>query len=308
MARRRVTVALLGEDQEFQRLQAEDAREAAAHHHLEVEVLFAENNPIIQIQQLFRVVHAPPESRPCAIVTETITGEGLERVARNAVKAGIGWVLINRRVPYLAELRQERPDLPICSVGTDQIEVGRIQGRQFRAFLPAGGQVLYIEGPPDTSVAQERLAGMRAAIADAGITVQLTSGVWTETSGEQAVNSVLRLKTWETTRFDLVGCQNDAMAAGALKALREFKAADLSRIPVTGCDGLLAGGRRLVDTRQLAATIVTRSNTGPAIDLVARHLQTRQAPPADVLLPAASYPEESRLGSGPLRAAGRDTR
>src|SRR5438046_2856373 len=182
MALGRVTVALLGEDQEFERLQAEDAREAAAHHHLEVEVLFAENNPIIQIQQLFRVVHLPEEKRPCAIVTETITGEGLERVARNAVKSGIGWILINRRVPYLAELIQQRPDLPISSVGTDQVEVGRIQGRQFRSLLPGGGHVLYIEGPPDTSVAQERLAGMRTTIADADIGVQVTSGLWTEAS------------------------------------------------------------------------------------------------------------------------------
>src|SRR5438067_11198964 len=129
MARPRVIVALLAEDQEFQRLQAEEAREAGAHHDLEVEVLFAQNNPIIQIQQLFRAVHAPPESRPCAIVTETITGEGLERVARNAVKSGIGWILINRRVPYLAELIRELPDLPFWSVRTDQGEAGSTQWR-----------------------------------------------------------------------------------------------------------------------------------------------------------------------------------
>src|SRR5262249_48657471 len=153
--------------------------------------------------------------------------------------------------------------LPISSVGTDQTEVGRIQGRQFRALLPGGGSVAYIQGPPDTSVAQERLAGMRSAIADAGIDVHVASGLWTEKSGEQAMNSVLRLQSWGGAPFGLVGCQNDAMAVGALKALAEFKGADLSRVPVTGCDGLRDGGRRLVDARRLAATIVTRANTGP---------------------------------------------
>ena len=92
-------------------------------------------------------------------MVETVTGEGLERVARNAADAGVGWVLLNRRVTYLDELRSTHPALPLSTVGTDQAEVGRIQGRQLRALLPGGGPVLYVQGPPDTSVAQERLAG-----------------------------------------------------------------------------------------------------------------------------------------------------
>src|SRR5262245_10253392 len=100
----RVRVSLLGEDQEFQRMQAAEARDVAANHGFEIEVLFAENNPIVQIQQLFKAVHAEADRRPHAIVAETVTGEGLERVARNATKAGIGWILLNRRVAYLEEL------------------------------------------------------------------------------------------------------------------------------------------------------------------------------------------------------------
>src|SRR3954465_10155428 len=163
MAKTRVLVALLTDDQEFQRLQAADAREVAQHHGLDIEVAFAGNNGVAQIQQLFKAIHAAPEERPRAILVETVTGEGLERVARNAVKAGVGWILLNRRVPYLAELARQS-SVPVSSVGTDHIEVGRIQGRQFRALLPQGGNLLYLQGPPDTSVAQERLAGMRAAI------------------------------------------------------------------------------------------------------------------------------------------------
>jgi ribose transport system substrate-binding protein len=295
VAKPRITVSLLAEDQEFQRLQAADAREIAAQNDLDVEVFFAENQPVVQIQQLFKAIHASPEQRPAVIVVETVTGEGLERVARNAAKVGVGWILLNRRVPYIAELRTQYPSLPVASVGTDQREVGRIQGRQFRALLPAGGTVLYIQGPPDTSVAQERLAGMRAAIEGTRINVIVGSGLWTEASGQQAVVAYLRLRTWQAVRPDLVGSQNDSMAIGALKALREFKEANFSRIPVTGCDGLQDGGRRLVDVKQLAATIVTRSNTGPAIELLAQHLKKGKPLPAEVLLPAVSYPEEARL-------------
>src|SRR4029077_18551261 len=133
----------LTRDQEFQRLQALDAQEAAARHGLGVEVVFADNNAIEQIQQLFKYIYRPEAERPAAIVVQTVTGEGLERVARNAVQSGIGWVLLNRRVPDRDDLRRKHPRLPIASVGTDQIEIGRIQGRQFRALLPSGGAVLY---------------------------------------------------------------------------------------------------------------------------------------------------------------------
>ena len=299
MPNARVLVSLLTEQEEFQRLQAEDAKATAALHGLDVEVLFAENNGVVQIQQLFRAVHAPAEERPTAIVVETVTGEGLERVARGAVKAGVGWILLNRRVPYLASLAQGSK-APVSSVGTDQMEVGRIQGRQFRTLVPKGGNLLYIQGPPDTSVAQERLAGMRSAIEGAHFAVNLASGLWTEASGAQAIASFMRLKTWQSAPPDIVGCQNDSMAAGALKALRESREAAFAHVPVTGCDGLKDGGQRLVDVKQLAATVITRSNTGPAIELLARHLKTGQPMPPEVLLPAVSYPDEARLGAAAL--------
>jgi ABC-type sugar transport system substrate-binding protein len=101
----RVVVALLSEDQEFQVMQAADAKEAASRRGLDLEVVFAEGNPVVQIQQLFRFIHAR-EGRPLALVVEATTGEGLERVARNAVRAGIGWLLVNTEVGYLDELRR----------------------------------------------------------------------------------------------------------------------------------------------------------------------------------------------------------
>jgi ABC-type sugar transport system substrate-binding protein len=286
-------VGLLSEEQEFQRMQAVDARAAAARHGLDVEVLFAENNAVVPIQQLFRFVHAPEEERPFAIVVETVTGEGFERVARNAVKAGIGWVLPNRRVAYVDELRAQRPDVPLAVVTTDQEEIGRIQGRQFRALLPGGGTVLYVEGPPDTSAAQERRQGMEKAIRDAGIETKMLSGDWTEASGEKAVSSWLRLKTSEACRPDVVGAQNDAMAVGARKAILSLREG-WSDVRFTGCDGLPEGGQHLVRSGELAATILGPTTTGPAVDLLATALQGR-TPPAELVLEPRSFPHEDEL-------------
>jgi ABC-type sugar transport system substrate-binding protein len=289
-----IAVALLVQEQEFQRLQADDARAAAARNQVELEVLFAENSAILQIQQLFKLIHRPREARPRAIVVETVVGEGLERVARAAGEAGVGWVLINRRVPYIDALRRKHPDLPIASVGTDQVQVGRIQARQFRILVPSGeGVVLYLQGPPDTSAAQERLRGVQEGIAGTRLELRLLDGDWTAASGERAIERWLKLNTAEGMQPVLVGCQNDTMAMGAQNALKARP--KMAGVPLVGCDGLPQGGQRLVDQGQLAATVITRPNTGRAIDLVTAALRGGGMPPAEVLLLPSSYPEEKDL-------------
>ena len=291
----RVVASFLSRDQEFQVLQAEDARSACARQGLELQALFADNNAIEQIQQLFPLIYLPQAERPAAIVVETVTGEGLERVARKATEAGIGWVLLNRRVAYIGELREKFATLPIASVGTDQREVGRLQGRQFRALLPSGGSVLYVQGPPDTSVAQERLAGMQESVADAGLDVKVLSGQWTEASGEKVVQAFLRLKTNAGWTAEVVGCQNDAMAVGARRAVGALPDAERRKAwagaAYAGCDGLREGGQKLVRDGVLAATVVTPSNAGPAIDLVAEVLRTGRPAPAQVTLKPTSWPD-----------------
>jgi len=291
---RKLVVSLITEDQEFQRMQGTDASRAAGKLGLEVEVLFAENNAVLQIQQLFRFVHAPEQERPLAIVTETVAGAGLERVARNAVKAGIAWVLVNRRVPYLDELRKERPDLATFMVSTDQVEIGRIQARQFRSLLPKGGSLLYVQGPPDTSVAQDRLRGAEEGLRGSNIQLKIVNGDWTEQSGEKAVSAWLRLQSTESFHIEVVGAQNDSMAVGARRAFQAVRGHG-SGVRFTGCDGLVEGGCRLVDEGALAATIVTPSNTGPAIEHLGAWIHTRKVPPSEVLLEPRSYPDEAMI-------------
>jgi ABC-type sugar transport system substrate-binding protein len=84
------------------------------------------------------------------------------------------------------------------------------------------------------------------------------------------------------------------MAAGARKALRAHRS-DWGALAFLGCDGLPEGGQKMVADGVLAATIVTPSNTGPALEVVARWLQTKQLPPREVLLAARSHPAEDRI-------------
>jgi ABC-type sugar transport system substrate-binding protein len=296
--RPKVVLGLVDEAQEFQRMQAEDARSAAGEGGLDVEVLYAENNAVVQIQQLYPVVHGPPDRRPRVVIVHTVAGEGLERLARTAVRAGIGWVLLNRRVAYLDELRRQQPKLPIGMIGADNLEIGRIQGRQFQALVPDGGLVLYIRGPADTSAAHDRLAGAEE-VCGRRIDFKILEGQWTEASGEQAVSQWLHIKKFQTSPPRLIGCQNDAMAVGARRALRAAAAKypSLAKVPITGVDGLPDGGRRHVDQGTLAATVITPSHTGPAIRLVIQTLQGRANFPREQLLAPSSYPELAKLGA-----------
>ncbi len=287
-------VALLDERQDYPRMQAAEARAAADQAGLSAEVVFAESNAIVQIHQLFPRVHAPEAERPKLILVQCVSGEGLQRVAHAAVRVGIGWIVLNRRVAYLDELRRSRPDLPIGCVTPNQLEIGRIQGRQARALAPAGGLLLYVQGPRDTSASQDRLRGTQEVLAGQPFRWKILNGDWSETSGHTAVAGWLRLKTSEEQRPTLLVAQNDAMAAGARRAILAPHA-DWAAMPVIGCDGLPAHGQRLVESGQMAATVVVPATAGDAVRLAARWLRDGQLPPPELVLTPRSFPPEGEL-------------
>jgi ribose transport system substrate-binding protein len=209
------------------------------------------------------------------------------------VRAGIGWVLLNRDAAYIGALRAERNDLAISNVSVDNEETGRIQGRQLRILLQRGGRVLYLQGPADTAAAAQRLHGAREGIRGAPIELEVLNGNWTEGSGERAVTAWLELKRAEEFHPAVVCAQNDSMAVGARRAIQERRSG-WTDLLFTGCDGLPEGGQSLVRADTLAATIVTPPPAGPAVTLVARALAGEPAP-AQLLLSPRSFPLEEEL-------------
>lgn len=285
----RVVVSLTSAEQEYQVLQGEDARETGRRLGAEVEVLFAEDNAVRQIQQLFAFVHAPGGERPAALLVHTRVPDGLERVARNAARAGLGWVLLNRTAPYLDALRGEHPDLAIAAVSTDHVEIGRIHARQLGRLCPGGARVLYVQGPAEAPAAQQRLAGLEEALRGRRFELKVLNGEWTSASAEKAIAAWMRLRTAELLEPQVVVCQNDNMARGARKALEALKL-EWARLPFLGCDGLPLGGRREVDEARLAGTVVIPSCAGPAVELVVAWKRTGCVPPAQTILAPAAYP------------------
>lgn len=293
----KIVVSLITDKQTFQRMQEKDARLAAGSH-VELEVLFANGSAGTQRQQLTACIGAPPESRPAAIVVEPVSAAGLEIVARNAVQAGIGWVQLGSMPEYLSSLASRRPDVPVTAVADDNLGIGKLQAWQFKALLPSGGKVVYLEGPSGSEAVSDRRRGMQEGLAGTSIRVVKTlTGDWTEGSGERAVLGWLAAAGEQ--RPDLIGCQNDAMASGARKAIMAQRRA-WSTVLLTGCDGLPDEGQRLVREGTIAATVVKPTTAGRGVELMMRALRGEPLPAAGTL-PVRSVPrveELSRKASG----------
>ena len=155
-----VVVALITSDNDYQAEQAASATEVAARLGVKIQIVYADNDAVNQTQLLVKIIQNTAQ-RPDAIIVEPV-GTEMIQVAKAAVAAGIGWGILNREPEYLSELRRAR-HAPVFSVATDQVEVGRIQARQFAA-LAKQGNILYIEGPSGGGAAAAlRTKGMLSA-------------------------------------------------------------------------------------------------------------------------------------------------
>jgi len=297
MTKLRILVSLTTDDNDYQIEQAKSAESIAQRLNLSVEVLYAGNDAINQSTQLLRAIQAAPQDRPAAIVFEPVGGTALPQVAKAAVSANVGWVVLNRDASYIGELRRIAK-CPIFCVSNDHIEIGRIQARQFAALLPKGGNILYIQGPTENSAAKERTQGMLSA-KPGNIQVTSLKGQWTEESAQRTVRSWLKLSTSQKAIIDLIGAQDDSMAYGARKAFQEIaNEAERDRwlkLPFTGCDGLPKTGQAWVQSGILAATVFAPANTGQAIEMLHSALTKGQQQPERALTAPSSIPPINEL-------------
>jgi len=298
-------VSLITEDNDYQLEQAASAQAAAIKLGANVQIIYANNDAVLQTQQILQFIQEPAK-RPDAILVEPV-GTGMPQVAKAAVSAGIAWVVINAGVDYLPQLRQHAM-VPVFSVMSDHEEIGRIQGQQIAAILGETGCVLYIEGPGIRDVARMRTKGM-ASTKPAGIMVKTLKGDWTQQSGYHAVKSWLGLTTSREMHVGMIACQNDDMANGARRAFEELtdmKERDAwLRLPITGCDGVPKAGQAWVRKGRLAATVLSPPLLGDAMHLLANARKSGAQPAERTLVAPSSFPALSDLKRVSATSAGK---
>jgi len=287
-----VVVALTTRDNDYQAEQAAAVAEMAARLGIKIEVIYADNDAVHQTQQLIKIIQS--DKRPTAILVEPV-GTGMPQVAKAAVAAKIGWGIINCEPDYLTELRRTG-NVPVFSISTDQMEVGRIQGSQIGALVQQGN-ILYIEGPASTMAAQHRTKGMMTTKPSA-VMLKTLKGDWTERSALRAVQSWLSLASSRQLHIQAIICQNDAMAMGARKAMGDLTEEDREKwqkLPFTGVDGVTKTGQEWVKRGMLQATIITAPAAGTALELLAKAVYSGSPPPERTLLPPKSFPSVAEL-------------
>jgi ribose transport system substrate-binding protein len=305
MSKLRFVASLTTNDNDYQMEQAAAAQEAASRLNVDLEIIYAENDAILQSQQLLKIIQSNSGAHPDGIIFEPVGGTAFPQVAKAAAMAGIGWVVLNREVDYVSELRRNYK-VPIFAVSSDHEEIGRLQGKQLAALLPNGGSVLLIQGPSENLAAKQRTTGMYET-KPVGIQVKVMKGSWTEASAYKAVSSWMKLTTSQQTPIDVIAAQNDAMALGARKAFGEIGDSDVRArflaAPYLGIDGLTKTGQAWLRRGLLTATIIVPANAGQAIDMLAHAVQTGTIPPEKTLTIPLSLPIVEELARKPVQNA-----
>ncbi len=287
-----VILSLTNKDSDYQIAEAKAAQETARKHGFDLRILFAEGDAINQSQQLLALIQSEKTLRPDAILLEPV-GTGMVNVARAAVRAGMGWVVLNREVDYMHELRAEATR-PVFTVTTNHVETGRILGRQLNSLLPDGGTVLYLQGPASSEAAKQRAAGMKE-ITRSDIQLRALNGHWLEKTAYEAVTTWLKLPTSRDIRIDVVAAQNDFMAMGARRAFTHlidvYHRNDWGQIHYLGCDGLQGFGYKWAQEGQLSATIVCPTLSDLAIEMFAKASLEGTVPSAVTLTRPHPFPE-----------------
>ena len=297
MKKLRFVVSLTTKDNDYQIEQAHAAEEAAVRAGVDIEILYADNDAILQSQQLLKIIQSNADSHPDGIIFEPVGGTAFPQVARAAAVAGIGWVVMNREVDYLSDLRKNYR-VPIFSISSDHEEIGRIQGQQLGMLLPNGGSVLLIQGPAESVAAKLRTSGMYET-KPVSVQIKLMKGNWTEVGAYKSVSSWLKLSTSQQTPIQVVAGQNDAMAMGARKAFQEVQ--DLAvrdrfqNLIYLGIDGVVSTGQTWLKRGLLSATVVVPPNTRQAIEMLAHAVQTGTIPPEKTLTSPKSLPDVKDL-------------
>ena len=305
MNKLRFLLSLITKDNDYQLEQAASGQSAAQQHGVELQILYADNDAITQSTQLLRAIQSDPSARPSAIIVEPTGGTAFPQVGQAAVKANIGWAVLNREADYISSLRQSAR-VPVFSISSDHREIGRIQGRQFAALLPAGGGVLYIQGPSETSAAKDRTTGMQMSVPPE---IHITSlrARWTEESAQRAVEGWLSLSTSQKAQIDMVAAQNDQMALGARKAFEQVSdLVDRERwlnLPFTGVDGVPKTGQAWARIGLLAATVIVPTQSAQAVSMLVEALQNGANPPERSFTVPESFPPLEKLSAQKRKGA-----
>ena len=167
-----------------------------------------------------------------AIVISPADSKAVVPALLRAHAAGIVIINIDNRLEQaiLSEF-----ELTVPFVGPDNFQGAEMVGRYLATTLVEGSQVAILEGVPTAFNSQQRSAGFRKAMTDAGMEiVAQQSAQWDQTLAVTVSSAILV----QFPQLAAILCSNDNMALGAVAALAQ--AGKKGQVKVVGFDNISA--------------------------------------------------------------------
>ena len=171
--------------------------------------------------------------------------------------AGIPVVYINREPDATEEERWESEGLNATYVGCDARQSGTYQGEEIletanKGDINGDGKVSYImiQGDPENVDAQYRTEFSVKALTDAGMEVEellKQRGDWDQAKAQQIAQDALNQYG---DKIEVIFCNNDAMALGALQAIEAAGRKVNEDIYLVGVDALTEAVQNVIDGKQ----------------------------------------------------------
>lgn len=206
-------------------------------------------------------------------------------------EAGIPVVYINREPDVAEEERWAADDIKATYVGADARQSGTFQGEEIvetsnKGDINGDGKVSYImvQGDPENVDAQYRTQFSIKALTDAGIEVEellLQRGDWDQAKGQQIVQDAL---TQFGDKVEVVFCNNDAMALGALQAIEAAGRKINEDIYLVGVDALTEAVQYVVEGKMTGTVFNDHfSQAHTAADMAVNYLEGKAVAPVNMV-------------------------
>ena len=180
------------------------------------------------------------------LIINPVNSSSAETITDMVVEAGIPLVYINREPDASEEQRWADNNWDVTYVGCDARQSGTYQGEMIADLgldtvdMNGNGKIDYImiEGDPENVDAQYRTEYSIKALEDAGLEVNCLDdqvGMWDQATAQQLVANSL---SQNGNDIEVVFCNNDAMALGALQAIESAGRTVGEDIYLVGVDAL----------------------------------------------------------------------
>ncbi len=149
-----------------------------------------------------------------AIILAPVVETGWEPVLREAKRAGIPVVLVDRGVSVSDD------SLYTTLIASDFVEEGRMAGEWLAKRTGGKCQIVELQGTPGAAPAIDRKKGFEAALSKhpGMLIIKSQTGDFTRAKGKEVMEAFIKS---ESKNIEAVYAHNDDMALGAIQALKE---------------------------------------------------------------------------------------